>query len=61
MFKRGGYHGTFHLMSHKHLGCYATEFAGRHNKRPLDTIDQVKRMMKDLVGKTLRYRELVGK
>ena len=58
MLKRG-YHGTYHFMSPKHLGRYATEFAGRHNQRPLDTIDQVKKMMKGLVGKTLRYRELV--
>ena len=58
MLKRG-YHGTYHFMSPKHLGRYATEFAGRHNQRPLDTLDQVKKMMKGLVGKTLRYRELV--
>ena len=35
-----GYHGTFHHLSAKHL----TEFAGRHNTRRLDTIDQVGRL-----------------
>ena len=40
MLKRG-YHGTYHHMSAKHLNRYVGEFAGRHNQRPLDTIDQM--------------------
>ena len=39
MLKRG-YHGTYHRMSTKHLGRYAQEFAGRHNIRDLDTLEQ---------------------
>ena len=59
MLKRG-YHGTYHKMSAKHLGRYVTEFAGRHNIRCLDTIEQMGSVAKALDGKRLRYRELVG-
>ena len=50
MLKRG-YVGTYHKMSKKHLGRYVQEFAGRHNARPLDTIDQMKQIAAGLVGK----------
>ena len=40
LLKRG-YHGTYHHMSRKHLQRYVTEFAGRHNVRGLNTIDQM--------------------
>ena len=33
--------GTYHHVSVKHLGRYVDEFEGRHNNRPLDTIDQM--------------------
>ena len=39
-----GYHGIYHHMSEKHLSRYINEFAGRHNHRPLDTIDQMTSM-----------------
>ena len=55
-----GYHGTYHQMSEKHLGRYVTEFAERHNARPLDTIDQMAHLTRGMVGKRLEYRELVG-
>lgn len=32
-----GYHGTFHDVSAEHLDRYVREFAGRHNRRGLDT------------------------
>ena len=59
LLKRG-YHGTFHHMSPKHLDRYVTEFAGRHNVRGLDTIQQMSLLARGLDGKRLRYRELVG-
>ena len=40
MLKRG-YHGTYHHMSAKHLDRYVGEFAGRHNVREADTVDQM--------------------
>ena len=57
LLKRG-YHGTYHHMSEKHLGRYVTEFAGRHNDRNADTVDQMSRMAARMVGKRLSYRHL---
>ena len=59
MLKRG-YHGTYHHMSGKHLQRYVNEFAGRNNQRSLDTIDQMEVMAKGIVGKRLRYNDLVA-
>ena len=59
MFKRG-YHGTFHRMSVKHLHRYVNEFAGRHNIRDRDTLEQMCLLATGLVGKRLRYRDLVA-
>ena len=59
LLKRG-YYGTYHRMSPKHLQRYVDEFSGRHNMRPLDTIDQMRVMARGMVGKRLRYRDLVA-
>ncbi len=59
MFKRG-YVGTYHQMSRKHMDRYVSEFVGRHNSRPLDTVDQMRATAQGLVGKRLQYRELVA-
>ena len=59
MLKRG-YHGTYHHMSTKHLGRYVGEFSGRHNNRPADTIDQMQATTQGMVGKRLRYQDLVA-
>ena len=59
MFKRG-YHGTYHHMSAKHLDRYVSEFAGRHNVREADTVDQMAALARGFVGKRLTYRELVA-
>ncbi len=59
MFKRA-YKGTYHQMSPKHLHRYVGEFAGRHNNRPADTIEQMRRLARGMLGKRLRYRELIG-
>lgn len=59
MLKRG-YNGTYHHWSAKHTGRYVNEFTGRHNARPLDTIDQMAAMAAGGEGKRLRYRELVA-
>ena len=58
MLKRG-YHGVYHQMSEKHLQRYVNEFAGRHNIREMDTIDQMRHVVAGLVGKRLMYRDLV--
>ena len=55
-----GYHGVYHQMSPKHLHRYAIEFAGRHNVRPLDTVEQMTAMANGSIGKHLPYEELIG-
>ena len=59
MLKRGHY-GTYHHMSVKHLHRYVTEFAGRHNARPLDTVDQMGKLAHGMSGKRLRYVDLIA-
>ena len=59
LFKRG-FHGTYHKMSPWHLDRYVTEFVGRHNQRPLDTLDQMGAMVRSMDFKRLRYRDLVA-
>ena len=55
-----GIMGNFHHVSHKHLDRYIGEFAGRHNQRSQDTMQQMQRVAGGLVGKRLRYTDLVG-
>ena len=55
-----GIMGTFHHVSPKHLDRYVTEFAGRHNQRPADTIAQMERVAGGMVGKRLKYKELTA-
>ena len=50
--------GVFHHFSVKHLHRYITEFAGRHNVRDLDTIQQLTALAAGMTGKRLPYREL---
>ena len=38
--------------------AHVTEFAGRYNDRPLDTIEQMGGMVRGMVGKRLTYEEL---
>ena len=59
MLKRG-YEGIYHHMSPKHLHRYVAEFEGRHNGRPLDTSDQMRRMAHGADGKRLQYKDLVA-
>ena len=59
MLKRG-YTGTFHKISFKHLQRYVDEFAGRHNIRELDTIDQMAFVAMALVGRRLKWKDLIS-
>ena len=54
-----GYHGTYHHMSEKHLDRYVTEFSGRHNSRNADTIDMMSHVAQGMVGKRLKYEDLI--
>ena len=59
MMKRGII-GTYHHVSPKHTERYAVEFAGRHNNRPMDTIDQMAEMVRGVEGRKLRYKDLIA-
>ena len=59
LLKRG-YYGTHHHMSKKHLGQYVNEFAGRHNARSLDTMFQMADIVCNMVGKNLKYNDLIA-
>ena len=59
MLKRA-HKGTFHRLSAKHLQRYVSEFAGRHNIRDLDTIDQMHDVVAGLIGRRLLYRDLIA-
>ena len=52
--------GVFHHFSVKHLHRYVTEFAGRHNVRDLDTIQQLTALAAGMTGKRLPYRDLIA-
>ena len=52
--------GTFHKISKKHLDLYVTEFAGKHNTRTLDTIKQMESIVRGMIGKNLKYKNLVS-
>lgn len=58
MLKRG-YHGVYHQFSVKHLHRYVGEFEGRHNDRPLNTIDQMAEIVRGMFGRRLRYEDLI--
>ena len=60
MFKRG-VAGLCHRVSVKHLPRYSTEFKGRHNRRPMDTGEQMGRIAREADGKRLTYDTLIGK
>ena len=59
MLKRA-YVGTFHKISPKHLDRYVREFAGKHNLRDRDTLDQLREVVLRLAGKRLMYRDLTA-
>ena len=59
MLKRA-HKGTFHKLSPKHLQRYVDEFAGRHNCRDADTVDQMAALTTGMGGKRLRYRDLIA-
>ena len=57
MFKRGLV-GTYHQVSRKHLDSYVGAFAGHHNMRSLDTVDQMAILASGMAGKRPSYRQL---
>ena len=58
-----GLHGTFHHVSPKHLPRYVQEFAFRLNDGncEVDTQDRLDALFGQMPGKTMTYKELIGK
>ena len=54
------YHGIYHHWSAKHMGRYIDEFEVRYNARALVTIDQMRLIAMGMVGKRLKYNDLVA-
>ena len=52
--------GTFHKISPKHLQRYVNEFTGRHDIRSADTIVQMQAIACSMVGKRLKYEDLIA-
>lgn len=50
--------GVYHKFSVKHLHRYVNDFAGRHNVRDMNTIEQMGRVAEGMVGKRLTYEQL---
>ena len=59
LMKRGIY-GTYHHISPKHTHRYVAEFAGRHNARPYDTLEQILMLVRGMDKKRLRYEDLIA-
>ncbi|MXZ48680.1 MAG: transposase [Candidatus Dadabacteria bacterium] len=58
MLKRG-LAGVYRKMSKKRLQCYIDEYAGRHNIRPLASIEQIDAVIEAMNGKRLKYKDLI--
>ncbi|MDE0704321.1 MAG: IS1595 family transposase [Rhodospirillaceae bacterium] len=54
------FHGTFHHFSVKHMDRYIGEAAGQHNLREADTIDIMAHMARGIIGRRLRYADLIA-
>ena len=52
--------GTFHKISPKHMDRYVTEFAGRHNDRQADTLDQMGTIVRGMIGRRISYADLTA-
>ena len=59
LMKRG-YFGIYHKMSPKHLDRYVGEFMYRHNVRQSDTKDQMGDVVRNMIGKRLKYKHLIA-
>ena len=59
MLKRA-HKGVYHKLSAKHLQRYVNEFAGRHNIREMDTLEQMQHVVAGMIGKRLMYKELIA-
>ena len=57
---KGTIRWTYRHASPKYLPRYLNEFAGRHNLRGMDTLDQMKLLVSGMMKKRLTHRDLVS-
>ena len=55
---RRAHMGTFHKFSPKHLQRYVNEFEAKNNIRDMDTIDQMRHVVRQMPMKRLTYKQL---
>lgn len=55
-----GFYRTSHKMGAKHRPHFVNEFAGLHDIRELETLDQLVFITKGFIRKRLRYRAMVA-
>jgi transposase-like protein len=60
LLKRG-VHGTFHHVSKKHLPKYCNEFSFRWDNRQVTDGERTVNAIKGMVGKSLSYKDLIGR
>ena len=49
-----------HMLSAKHLQRYVAEFAGCHNIREFDTLEQTQHVVAGMIGRRLMYKDLTA-
>ena len=54
------FHGTYHHLSKKHFNRYVTPGAGKQNLRDYDTADHMAIVVRDMVGKRMKYKDLIA-
>ena len=50
----------FYRVGSSHLDNYVTEFAGRHDARETDMLDQMGNLVRGMVGRRLHYDDLIS-
>lgn len=53
-------HDTYRYLSKKHLHRIESQFAGKHNPRKYNTNDQMAMVVRGMVGKRLKYKDLIA-
>lgn len=53
-------HDTYRHLSKKHLNRIEFRFAGEHNTREYDTIDQMAMVVRGMLGKRLKCKDLIA-
>ena len=53
-------HGAYRWFSEKHMDAYAQQYASKHNLRELDAMKIMERVVKEMLGRKLVCKKLMG-